>query len=167
MVGRIVGVQTRRLAIACAIVVFIVALPPMTGAVMNGIRGGSAERVGQSKIVQVGSDPYDVLDRTQELVESTLGSPPETFMREVGLLPDAYNVRVSRDGDIIGYEVELDPAEASRQLDALLEDAGWVSVPLGGVDGATYLKSEGEYRWMLVTTTWVGTSTSVVVRCPR
>ena len=167
MAGRIGGVQTRRLVIACVIVVCLIALPPVTGAVINGMRGGPAEGAGQSSLVQAGLDPYSMLNRVQERAESTLGSPPEAFMREIGLLPGAYDVRVSQDEGIVGYEVELGSAEASEQLDTLLEDAGWVSVPLGGVDGATYLKSEGEYRWVLVTTTWVGASTSVVIRCPR
>ena len=76
-------------------------------------------------------------------------------------------MRVSDDGMVVGFAIDGEPDEAIASIDEIMETKGWTAVDLGGIDGKTYVKNEGLYTQVVMTTTQVGGSTSVVMRCMR
>ena len=113
----------------------------------------------------VGADANAALGRIEGMLAESGPEAPAWFREEIGFLPGARDVRVSGDGDIIGYVVPGYAHDVFERLVENMEAAGWASVPLGGVEGATFVKSAGTCTWTLCTCTQVGSDTSVVVRC--
>ena len=105
------------------------------------------------------------LERIEEAAAAGDMDVPEAFADEVGFLPDARDMRVSGGGDVVGYVVPGDSGEVLAQISERMGAAGWTEVPLGEVEGATFVKSSGACTWALVTCTQVGNDTSVVARC--
>ena len=105
-----------------------------------------------------------VLGRIEELAMAGAADVPDVFTDEVGLLPGAHDVRVNCDGSIVGYVVSQNCSDALDLIAEQMETGGWTAVSLSGIEGATFIKSEGACRWALVVCTQVGSSTSVVVR---
>lgn len=105
----------------------------------------------------------DVLGRALALIEDGEGQPPETFMREVGVLEGCRGVRAK--GRVVGYLVDEEASEALARISESIEARGWEERPMEGIIGSVFAKKEGEYTWALVTCNQVGIATSVVVRC--
>lgn len=109
-------------------------------------------------------DAQASLDRIEELAEAGSADVPQAFAEEVGFLPDARDIRANGDGSVVGYTVPHGSADTLDLLAEQMETAGWTTVSLGEVEGATFVKESGACRWALATCTQVGSSTSVVVR---
>lgn len=161
------GVRSRRLACAVAIVAFVVAFPVVLDAAMNvwGHEGSGRQAQTPAAFPRLDAgDPLGSLDALEEKLDAVGGEVGSAFMEEVGLLPGASDVRVSNGGAVVGYSVEGDASDAIARIDTDLSEKGWTGVSLGELEGETFVKKEGVYRWMLVTATQVGESTSVVER---
>lgn len=157
----------KALAVVCALVLAV----PATDSVVRFASGGqtaSASVAGargiQSAELLDAADAQGSLDRVEALLQEAGPSLPEAFYQEVGMLNGARGVRVSSRGDVVGYLVSGRDAEVFQEVSAHMEAKGWTGVSLGGAQGATFVKPEGEYTWLLVTCTQVGESTAVVTR---
>ena len=125
-----------------------------------------AEGIDSQALLRVG-DPFEALDRLDGVADAGNGDVPAELSEEVGLLPGARDVRVDATGAVLGYVVPGESSAVERLLCDRMKSFGWSAVSLGGVEGATYLKSQGTFTWALVTCTQVDDTTSVVVRCMR
>ena len=70
---------------------------------------------------------------------------------------------LSDDGVIAGCVLSGNRVSAFGEIESLLEEKGWRAVPSGQEAISTFIKGEGEYRWLMVSYETVGASTSVVV----
>ncbi|MBQ9000582.1 MAG: hypothetical protein IJ087_01860 [Eggerthellaceae bacterium] len=156
---------------AVAVVMALLLMVPGIDAIAR-VTGGSAAYgaasggIDSRALVQM-DDPFAALDRVEGVADAEGAEVPEAFDREVGLLPGAQGLRVDATGDVVGYEVPGSAADASNRLAECMKERGWRAVSLGGLDGATFVKTSGELAWALATCTQVDDSTSVVVRCMR
>ena len=116
-----------------------------------------------SAIVQAPS-AYDALEQLEAQADPGEVSPPDAFMREIGTLPDARNLRVNTGGTVVSYLVEGEEDATLKRIVDSLEDKGWTSIPLGGVCGASFVKTSGTCTWAMVACIEVEGSTSVVIR---
>ena len=161
-------IQRRRLVLAIAIAVVIVFSPAAIGLVLpeqtmeEGVQARYAFSFGRDA-----STPDVVLDEIETQLDRAASAIPEQFAEEAGLPSDARDVRVSDDGMVVGFAIDGEPDEAIASIDEIMETKGWTAVDLGGIDGKTYVKNEGLYTQVVMTTTQVGGSTSVVMRCMR
>jgi len=173
MSGRIagLGVQQRRLAVACAFVAMLV-VPPVLHAVLSQV-DDERESPAPPEFAEVGAGgeagptAEEMLEALERRLDAMEGSPPDSFADEIGLLATSRDVRVSDDGTVVGYLAKGGETEVMAQVAELFGLSGWQCVPLGAVTGATFVKDGGKLRWALVTCTGVGEWTSVVVRCPE
>ena len=161
-------IQRRRLVLAIAIAAVIVFSPAVIGLVLpeqtmeEGVQAHS-----EFSFAQDASTPDAALDEIEARLDGIASTAPVQFAEEVGLPTNARNVRVSDDGMVVGFSVDGEPDEAIASIDEIMETKGWTAVDLGGIDGKTYVKNEGLYTQVVMTTTQVGGSTSVVMRCMR
>lgn len=165
--GAAAGDNLRPLKAAAIVLAIVLAVPgidslvrfassaQVANAASNGIDAG---------YLTGAEDPQASLGRIEELAEAKGASIPQVFSEEVGFLPDACDIRANADGSVVGYAVPHDCADALDLLVEQMETAGWATVSLGEVEGATFMKREGSCHWALATCTQVGSSTSVVVR---
>lgn len=158
-----------RMLRAIALVIVMLVAIPVVDAVSRVVSAADDDYGGEGLSIGLltgADDAYAALDQIEESVGSAGSSTvsPE-FADEIGLLPDARDVRSSDEGLVVGYVVPGRSGEAIAKITENMESGGWTSVPLGQVDGATFLKSGGSFTWAIVTCTEVGSSTSVVVRC--
>lgn len=155
-----------RQAKAIAIVVALILFVPATGFLFREEGATDAAELANAGInasaLSSAGDVDAMLERLEALAEST-ESPPAWFSDEIGILPEARNVRVS--GSVVGYSVTGDSDKTLQLLRANMFDRGWTCVSLGGLEGATFVKESGVCTWALVTCAQVGSTTSVVVRC--
>lgn len=155
-----------RLAKAVAIVVAIVIVAPVSNWVARAVDVVESEpqaAVGlDAAALLEGGDPDRVLARLEEAAACE-DAVPMWFQRELGLPAEARDVRAS--GTTVSYVVDAESAWAFERVKALLAARGWTCVPLGGIEGATFLKEAGACTWALVTCTQVGSATNVVFRC--
>lgn len=163
--------HARRLVAAFAVVAAIVFAPAAIDVALHAVDPQSADaRVTNAggldaQAIIGGGDAMAVLANLEEaVVADGLEAVPIAFLDEAGLLPGARDVRVSVDGTVVGYLLDLDADEALALLLSQMEAHGWAGVSLGGVDGYTFLKDSGCYTWVLATCTQVGDATSVVMR---
>lgn len=87
--------------------------------------------------------------------------------------PNSFNAEVldgwgdwhslSDDGVIAGCVLPEDRITAIGEIGSLLEEKGWRAVPSGQEAVLTFVKEEGEFRWLMVSCESVGLGTSVVV----
>ena len=110
------------------------------------------------------ADAFSSLDRVEALAQEAGGPLPSSYSQEVGLLEGARDIRVSGRGDVVGYLVAGECAGVLADMSRHMELRGWTTVPLGDVQGATFVKTQGECTWILVSCTQVGEMTSVVTR---
>lgn len=109
-------------------------------------------------------DPVAALEALDRSIDADRVAVPDEFSSEVGLLPDAHDVRSNEDGSVVGCVVEMPEEAAFRLLADHMERKGWSAVPLGVENGATFMKGEGCCTWVLATCTQVGNETSIVYR---
>lgn len=122
-------------------------------------------RVLDSSALLDAQDAFGSLERIEGAAQASNREPSQAFFDEVGFLAGAQDVRVSSTGDVVGYVVDEDCEEAFDRLCVHMEALGWTAIPLGAIEGATFVKSSGAITWALVTCTHAGDGTSVVVRC--
>jgi len=172
MSGRDASVEARsRFLKAVAVVcVLILLVPTVDSAIRFATRGqaagalDTAERGIDSEALLDVTDAFGSLERIESVAQGTDVAVPEPFSSEIGLLPGARDIRASPQGDVVGYLVDGGSGEVLGEVSRYMEERGWTVVPLGGVQGATFVKSVGECTWALVTCTQVGAGTAVVVR---
>ena len=173
-----ISVPMRRLAKAVALTALLVFGVPAVDAVADsgGARAGKevagkSAGSGQSPLgidsgVLIGDgDVYGLLARLEELSTSKGANLPPAFEREVRLPSRYRDLRSSEDGAVVGCIVDGPSKTVAEEVRSLMEAAGWCEVPLGSVEGFTFVKFFGECRWALVTCTQVGGSTNAVYRC--
>ena len=161
-----------RLVAAAAIVAAIVFAAPVANALgfpdagEAGLAGGSARTRMALRADEVisASSADEAIERLERVASQGEAEAPEWFLAEVGLLPDARDVRVDDSGQVVGYVVDCRVDETLDSLNTLMESRGWTAVPLGQVDGFTFIRQSGSCTWALVTCTQVGAATSVVIR---
>lgn len=91
--------------------------------------------------------------------------------------PNSFNAEVldgwgdwhslSDDGVIAGCVLPCDRISAIGEIRSLLEERGWRTVPSGQEAVLTFIKGEGEFRWLMLNCESVGAGTSVVVNARR
>ena len=91
--------------------------------------------------------------------------------------PNSFNAEVldgwgdwhflSDDGVIAGCVLSCDRVSAIGEIRPLLEERGWRTVPSGQETVLTFIKEEGEFRWLMLNCESVGVGTSVVVNARR
>ena len=186
-------IQRMRCAVACALVAALfIALgvcerveesaPPgglltgdgknPAGAFLNAQDGLAAAREGASVSAP---EAYALLERAETSLATWSSALPAAFDEEIGVLPDATDFRVyeggrAKDGSastgngVVGYAVQGDVCSVMQSISDMMRVRGWSEVPLGGVEGATYVKTQGRFIWALITGTQVSSHVSVVVR---
>lgn len=158
-----------RLARAVVVVCAIVLAAPL----IDGAAGAAAAEPPNSIPAEgihagellAGGDAETALARIEhraETADDALSEASAWFLEEIGFLPNARDVRWS--GSVAGYVVDDESAAVFGQLRLHMQRRGWRCVPLGDVDGATFLKGFGQCSWALATCTQVGEATSVVIR---
>lgn len=163
---RSLSCTARRALVAVAIVVAVVAVPALDSALhlTDSVADG---RSSASVALRAGVDPNGMLEEVESQLEENLAEPSSDFIEEVGLLEGARDVLVAEDGQVVGYLVDGQSGEVLERVRVLLVGKGWTGVSLGSLEGETYIKTGGLYRWLLVTTTQSGSATSVVLRSVR
>ena len=158
--------MTARLAKAIAVVAALVLAVPCSGVVCGRVSdeqpaGSAPAGIGAAALIGQGGDAQDLIERIEEAADGGIGQPPAWFSEEIGVLPDARDVRAS--GAVVGYMVD---AESQATLEALrmhMEGRGWTCVPSTEAGAATFVKESGQCTWAFATCVQVGPSTSVVV----
>ena len=140
-----------------AIVCISVGLVALSGAVQRSAAGQNAEdgTVGMEFDAQRGIVVTEPESRA---------SVPQAVAEEVWLFPACENLAVSQGGRVIGCSVALTSEDALSQIERGMGDLGWTAVPLGGVAGFTFVKTQGTYRRAVVTVDETGGKTAVVYR---
>ena len=161
----------RRLFKAVLAVCAVVFSVPCVDAVVRFTQGGqepvavgAIDRGIDSAALLDSADAFGSLERIEAVAQEVGVAIPGPFSTEVGLLPGARDIRVSSRGDVVGYLVDKGSAETLDEVNRHMRAGGWTEVPLGGVQGATFVKSKGECTWALITCTQVDASTAVIVR---
>lgn len=91
------------------------------------------------------------------------GRLPAAFAEEVFSLEAFYDVRVSPGGSVVGLLSYKALEEVFRLCEAELVGHGWTKVESGQAASASFVKSQGEYTWLLVSCIEVSGTTSVIV----
>ena len=103
------------------------------------------------------------LKAIEELVDLEETPLPDAFSREVWIPDDCRELRVGAGGNVVGFTVGGSSEPVLDMISAKLRSRGWTAVSLGDVQGATFLKQKGFYRWLMVACVEVGDDTSVVM----
>ena len=164
--------ENYRLLKAVAVTLALVVAAPGADAVVRFVVGpqtavaanGENALIDSSSLLDAG-DAFASLDRIERIAATDDVVVPREFTCEIGLLPDAHDVRVSVGGGVVGYVVDDECENVLTRLGEHMESRGWTEVSLGGVSGATFVKKDGSCRWALATCMQAGGATSVVVRC--
>jgi hypothetical protein len=153
----------------------VCAIAFVVGLVLAVALSGALERQAKVADSDEGADGIDAATTMRALVQSDDKSLkglwaedalPDELTAEVALPVGSRDVRVSPTGTVIGCVVDgVSPQDVLADLRAQMKNLGWSCVPLGGLDGATFVKDGGLCEWALVTCTQTGQSTSVVIRC--
>lgn len=166
--SRLMETQVKRLLGAVFAVMLIVALPPLSKGVLAE---ASAEQRVQDDGALISSssliDAFDAegsLSRIDALVSQPQVDIPKKVQDEVGFPDECRDVRVGAAESVVSYVVDEDAQWAKSDLDDRMRRSGWTSVDAAGVSAGTYVKEEGECRWVLATFTQSGSSTNVVMR---
>lgn len=110
-------------------------------------------------------DPDGFVRRVNQAATPKEAALPAVFAQEVGLPRGARDVRVDSGGAVIGCSVALPAEDVADAISEQMAARGWREVPLGSVEGATYVKDAGSCSWSLVSCTQIGDKTAVVYRC--
>lgn len=165
------GVQGSRMRTAFLLVAALVGAVPVVDMALGAAGGQKADDACQASVKLAAAplahaqDPEAALDEIErQLQEAGSRQLPDGFQDEIGILDGAREVCVDSSQCVVGWVVSGGEQEALSQMEQLLQPKGWTAVPLGQVTGATFVKKEGTYQWLLVTCTQVGDDTSVVAR---
>lgn len=162
-------VGCKRLAMAVAIVVVLVAAVPITGIAFEALSGSPAQAVADGGIraadIVGEGDAGETLNKIEELADASQAKLPAYFEEEIGLLDGARDVRANDTGRVVGFLVDGSSHEAFDCVRENMIRTGWSEISLGETEGATFVKEGGSCTWALVTCTQVGPATAVVYRC--
>lgn len=87
-----------------------------------------------------------------------------SFMQEIGLPSDAYEVKYQESVQTVGYIVPQPLCEFYPQFFSALRVRGWEEIESNLVGTATSVKQDGTYRWLFVTCVDVADACSVVLQ---
>ena len=159
--------RLRRVKAAVIVAAIVAAVPMVEMAVQPRAFSQGAATFADGLDAAYLVEPADAdvaLARIEDAASAGGADVPEAFSREIGFLPQARDIRSGGDGAVVGYIVPLESEVAAGQLAEHMAARGWTAVSLGSLEGATFVKREGTYRWALATCTQVGSATSVVMR---
>lgn len=166
-----VDVMPSRAGRAAAITLALVLLVPMVDAMAVAGSGSAAHAVEEDAegiracdVVGAG-DPFEALVRLEAAAGLPCSEVPSWFASEVGLPAGSRDVRVDSATGVVGCIVDAPPEQALASVKERMLEAGWSAVPIGGVDGVTFMREEGECRWVMMSCTQVASATSIVFRC--
>ena len=165
------AVMRRRLASALLVVVALIASVPVSGAFIGKAPAAETNAPPFTGVHAQALSHAGDIDSMANLLEDMAraggeASVPAWFQRDIGFLPDARDVRT--DGiSTVGYLVDDVGDDVLVSLIAHMEARGWTAVPLGDVEGATFVRQAGTCTWALATCTPVGSPTSIVFRCAQ
>lgn len=171
-------VSRRRLAKALAITMTLVFCVPAVEALADAgstqgadfgsgvaaFEGSRYEGISARTLIGQG-DAFSFLARLEEATSSNEPVLPQAFELEVDLPRRYRDLRATDDGRVIGCVVDAPVSAVEQDIRSRMPAKGWSEVPLGSVEGSTYVKSGGRCSWVLVTYTQVGDATNVVYRC--
>ena len=156
-------IQRRRLARALAIVLAAFVLVGLSGIDWQRVLGLDAgEAPVEESTVDVPQDGEGVLAYAQQLLKEGETALPDAFSLEIGLPPGCRDVRTM--GKVVGYAMDCDVAAATKSVEELMVERGWIAMPVEGAAGFVFEKHDGALTWALVSFNQVGSATSVVVR---
>ena len=162
------AVQKTRLAKAVAILIAIVLCIPAADA-LYGQRASvlpDDSRAGLDAQRIIGdADAVGFVERMEEAASARDAQPSPAFQKEIGLPAPCRDVRADSTGTIVSCIVDGEPEAVFESVASHMAERGWRSIALGSVEGATFVKEEGQCTWTLVTCTQVGNSTNIVFRC--
>ena len=162
-------IAQRRLIAAAAVVTVLIAIVPISGFLVGDKSAADANApafVGiHAQALAQADDIEGMLNQLEDMARVEGEAPtPAWFQREIGVLPNARDVRT--DGtSVVGFLVDGTSDEVLAALTSHMEGRGWIAVPLGEVEGATFVKQTGVCTWVLATCSQTGSVTSVVLRC--
>ncbi len=112
------------------------------------------------------SQPADSVPGVSLAGEGTgLEAVPSWFAQELFPLDGTQDVRVSAEGDVVGFVVPSgEEASMARFREALCQ-GGWTESETGIEGCSVFMKGEGICRWAMISCIPVGDATSVVARC--
>ena len=87
-----------------------------------------------------------------------------SFMNEIGLPSDAFEVKLQEDVSTVGYLVPQSLSEFYPQLFSALRVRGWEEIESNLVGTGTFVKTTGTYRWLFLTCVDVADACSVVLQ---
>ena len=112
-----------------------------------------------------GEDDRGLFDAFEPSVPDVASA--ETIERELFSLADKMDVRMTDEGDVVGYVDDDDADVAFERLSRDLEEKGWSRIEGGHAGAAGFAKDGGECVLCTVSCLEVAGSTSVVVQCVR
>lgn len=89
---------------------------------------------------------------------------PESFQEEVLSTAGREDLRCDASAGIVGFSEEGSAEEVFAQLSAELAEKGWTGVESGLDAAGTFVKGDGDHRWLYLSCVQVGDSTSVVAQ---
>ena len=89
---------------------------------------------------------------------------PESFQEEVLSTAGREELRCDASVGVVGFAEAGEAAEVFARLSAELEEKGWTAVESGLDSAGTFVKEDGEHRWLYLSCVQVGESTSVVAQ---
>lgn len=90
---------------------------------------------------------------------------PSWFAQELFPLDGAQDVRVSAEGDVVGFVVPSGEEASMARFREELQQVGWTESETGIEGCSVFMKGEGVCRWAMISCIPVGDATSVVARC--
>ena len=166
-------IMKTRAAKAIAIVVALLCAIPAANALAGGGVDAAPPQAGLNATEIVGDgSALGILDRLEKKAanadsdaDAGFGATvSQDFEREIGLPPSCRSVRVDETGTVTSCVVDGNSDDALASETRRMQEHGWSAVPLGAVEGATFVKADGSLAWCMVTCTQVGPSTSIVYR---
>ena len=89
---------------------------------------------------------------------------PESFQEEVLSTAGREDLRCDASAGIVGFSEEGSAEEVFAQLSEELAEKGWTGVESGLDAAGTFVKGDGDHRWLYLSCVQVGDSTSVVAQ---
>jgi hypothetical protein len=103
-------------------------------------------------------------DSSESFLASSHDAVLPTYYEQEAYLPDSYyDVRVSDKENVIGFLSKEPCATVFEACSNQMLAKGWTEVPSGQAYCSTFLKTEGIYRWALISCSDVSGDSSIVV----